>query len=81
MSWHVALPLPGLFLFIMGGMGLPAKPTLEAGRVIVGSVIMCGFFWNLGYAALTYLIMAEIPSQKVRDSTVRIGGMFQVLAT
>ena len=65
----------------MGGMGLPAHPTLEAGKVIVGSVILCGFFWNLGYASLTYLLMAEIPSQRFRDSTVRIGGICQVTTT
>ena len=70
-----------VFLFVMGGEGLPAKPTLEAGKVIVGSVIMCGFFWNLGFAALTYLLMAEIPNQKLRDSTVRIGGLCQVTTT
>lgn len=65
-------------LLIMGGLGVhtPSYPQKSA-IVAMLSLFTVGF--NIGWAALTYVVTTEIPTLRLRDNSQRIASVANVL--
>jgi SP family sugar:H+ symporter-like MFS transporter len=65
-------------LFTMGGLGTITSPSrsVKAGIVAMVSVFNVGF--SLGWAPLSHVVAAEIPTQHLRDMTYALGSCFNI---
>lgn len=66
-------------LFTMGGLGTPDKPSLPMRQGIVAMTTIFGFGFQLGWAPLSHVVAAEIPTQHLRDKTYALGSCFNIL--
>lgn len=66
-------------LFIMGGLGTISNPGMTVNRVVTATVtiFMAGF--SLGWAPLSHVVAAEIPSSRLRDQTYVLGSAFNIV--
>jgi MFS transporter, SP family, sugar:H+ symporter len=58
-------------LLTMGGLGT-ADSSVTAAKGIVAMLLLYSFGWSVGYAPLTYVIAAELPSPYLREYTLRV---------
>lgn len=65
-------------LFTMGGLGTRSNPTraVKSGIVAMVSIFQVGFC--LGWAPLSHVVAAEIPTQRLRDMTYALGSVFNI---
>lgn len=56
----------------MGSLGVHANPGLAERRGIVAMLLIFSFGYSIGWAPLTYLASAEIPSPSMREHTLRL---------
>lgn len=59
-------------LLAMGALGVHANPSLSERRGIVAMLLVFSFGYCVGWAPLTYLIAAEVPSPALREHTLRV---------
>ncbi|KIW46759.1 uncharacterized protein PV06_02403 [Exophiala oligosperma] len=69
---HVSGLLQVGALFAMGALGVHVHDTLPERRGIVAMLLVFSFGYSLGWAPLTYLIAAEVPSLALREHTLRL---------
>lgn len=59
-------------LMAMGALGVHTTTGLAERRGIVAMLLVFSFGYSLGWAPLTYLIAAEVPSPPMRENTLRL---------
>ncbi|EXJ80884.1 hypothetical protein A1O3_07172 [Capronia epimyces CBS 606.96] len=65
-------------LFAMGGLGIDKVPSYSARQGITAMVAIFGAGFCLGWAPLSHLITAEVPSSRLRDQTYALASVFNV---
>ncbi|KAJ8112649.1 hypothetical protein OPT61_g5023 [Boeremia exigua] len=65
-------------LFTMGGLGTQANPSYAAKAGIVSMVTVFTVGFQIGWAPLSHVISAEIPSQRNRDATYALGSICNI---
>ncbi|KAL1611992.1 hypothetical protein SLS60_000215 [Paraconiothyrium brasiliense] len=65
-------------LFVMGGLGTASSPTLGMRIGIVAMLTLYIFSFSLGWAPLSHVVAAEIPTQHLRDKTYALGAVFNI---
>jgi SP family sugar:H+ symporter-like MFS transporter len=56
----------------MGGLGTAHHQTTSIRQGIVGMLLVYSFAWSVGWAPLTYVVSAELPSPPLREKTLLI---------
>lgn len=59
-------------LMTMGALGTADSSDVAAKRGIVAMLVIYSFSWSLGWAPLTYVLGAELPSSPLREMTLQI---------
>ena len=62
----------------MGGLGTVASPSYSIKATIVSMVTVFGVGFQLGWAPLSHVVAAEIPTQRLRDTTYALGSVFNI---
>ncbi|KAK5047097.1 hypothetical protein LTR84_007040 [Exophiala bonariae] len=65
-------------LFTMGGLGTTTPQTKPIGTGIVAMVTLFGVGFSLGWAPLSHVVAAEIPTTRLRDATYALGSIFNI---
>ncbi|TGJ82197.1 hypothetical protein E0Z10_g6576 [Xylaria hypoxylon] len=65
-------------LFSMGGLGTVASPSLSIRTGITTMVTIFGVGFQLGWAPLSHVVAAEIPTTQLRDQTYALGSVFNI---
>ncbi|KAJ5745935.1 hypothetical protein N7520_011117 [Penicillium odoratum] len=68
----VGRSLQTVALMTMGGLGTADSSNVDAKKGIVAMLLLFSFSWSLGWAPLTYVIGAELPSSPLREMTLQI---------
>ncbi|CAH0018366.1 unnamed protein product [Clonostachys rhizophaga] len=73
----------GAFLFILGGMGTLVSSTMNVHErnVIVASLMMFSFFFNLSWAPISYVVVSETAALCVKEKTNLLACVVSVLTT
>lgn len=66
-------------LFVMGALGTPSAPSFSMRQGIVAMTTIFGFGFGLGWAPLSHVVAAEIPTQRLRDKTYALGACFNIV--
>lgn len=66
-------------LVTMGGLGTVASPSFSIKAGIVAMVTIFGVGFQLGWAPLSHVVAAEVPTQHLRDQTYALGSVFNIL--
>ena len=68
-----------LALMAMGGLGTPNTITesMKIGIISMLALMTVGF--SIGWAPLTYVVATEIPALRLRDHTLRVGFVVNVI--
>jgi MFS transporter, SP family, sugar:H+ symporter len=66
-------------LMTMGGLGVPANPSLRAKQGITAMVIIFGAGYQLGWAPLAHVVSAEVPTSRLRDPTYALGSFCNII--
>ncbi|KAJ6119565.1 hypothetical protein N7523_003845 [Penicillium sp. IBT 18751x] len=70
--FSVSSTMQTAFLMTMGGLGTADASNVDAKKGIVAMLLLYSFSWSLGWAPLTYVIGAELPSAPLREMTLQI---------
>ncbi|KAH7385377.1 general substrate transporter [Phaeosphaeria sp. MPI-PUGE-AT-0046c] len=65
-------------LFTMGGLGTIANPSYSEKAGIVAMVTEFSSGFAIGWAPLSHVVAAEIPTQHLRDMTYAVGSVFNI---
>lgn len=63
----------------MGGLGTADAGNESAKQGIVAMLMIFSFSWSLGWAPLTYVIGAELPSSPLREMTLQLAYLMKLL--
>ena len=66
-------------LFTMGGLGTISPQTPAVGKGIVAMLTIFGAGFQLGWAPLSHVVAAEVPTTHLRDATYALGSIFNIL--
>lgn len=66
-------------LFTMGGLGTVSDPSMGINRAVTAMVTIFGAGFALGWAPLSHVVAAEIPSSRLRDQTYALGSFFNIV--
>lgn len=66
-------------LFTMGGLGTVTPQTPAIGKGIVAMLTVFGAGFQLGWAPLSHVVAAEVPTTHLRDATYALGSIFNIL--
>ncbi|KAJ5945675.1 general substrate transporter [Penicillium verhagenii] len=72
MLFHTSSAFQTISLMTMGGLGTADSSNVDAKKGIVAMLLIFSFSWSLGWAPLTYVIGAELPSSPLREMTLQI---------
>ncbi|KAF4443542.1 hypothetical protein F53441_11397 [Fusarium austroafricanum] len=81
---RVPLMVAGAFLqmaslMAMGGLGTVQNPSSSIRSGIVATVTLFGVGFSLGWAPLSHVVAAEIPTTGLRDLTYAVGAVFNIV--
>ncbi|SPO01819.1 related to RGT2 - Sensor of high external glucose concentrations [Cephalotrichum gorgonifer] len=65
-------------LFTMGALGTISSPSPEVKKAITAMVTVFGVGFQLGWAPLSHVVAAEIPTTRLRDLTYAVGSVFNI---
>ncbi|ROW08386.1 hypothetical protein VMCG_03098 [Cytospora schulzeri] len=65
-------------LFTMGALGTVSNPSMAVKEGITAMVTVFAVGFQLGWAPLSHVVAAEIPTTRLRDSTYAIGAIFNI---
>lgn len=65
-------------LMTMGGLGTVSDPSLAIMSGITAMVTVFGVGFQLGWAPLSHVVAAEIPTTRLRDATYAFGAIFNI---
>ncbi|KAF4951908.1 hypothetical protein FGADI_7130 [Fusarium gaditjirri] len=66
-------------LMTMGGLGTVKNPSQSIRPAIVATVTLFGIGFSLGWAPLSHVVAAEIPTTGLRDLTYAVGAVFNTV--
>ncbi|WWD00014.1 hypothetical protein V866_006922 [Kwoniella sp. B9012] len=66
------------FLIVMASLGTFKRQTNQSKSVIVAMTSLNGLAFAVAWAPLNYIISSELPAQKLRDKTQRVGSWVNV---
>jgi len=66
-------------LFTMGSLGTVTPQTQATGTGIVAMLTIFGAGFQLGWAPLSHVVAAEIPTTRLRDVTYALGSLFNIV--
>ncbi|OLN95876.1 Hexose transporter HXT15 [Colletotrichum chlorophyti] len=66
-------------LMTMGGLGTVENPSYGIRSGIVATVTLFGMGFSLGWAPLSHVVAAEIPTTGLRDFTYALGSVFNIV--
>jgi sugar porter (SP) family MFS transporter len=69
------------FLFVLGGLGTIAVPNDTQKSGIVACVMMFNVTFAMSWAPLSYVVIAEIPTARLREKTVSLSTSLSVIWT
>ncbi|KAI0019703.1 general substrate transporter [Xylariomycetidae sp. FL0641] len=75
--------LMGAWLFVLGGMStIPADNFNENEKgLMVASIMMFSFFYNLSWAPCSFIIVSEVATQRLKEKTNLLACVVSVLTT
>lgn len=62
----------------MGSLGTVSRPSYSIRAAIVSMVTVFGVGFQTGWAPLSHVVTAEIPTQRLRDTTYALGSVFNI---
>lgn len=65
-------------LYIMGGLGTRENPSFPVRQAITAMVSLFGIGFTLGWAPLSHVVTAEIPTTRLRDVTYATASIFNI---
>ena len=63
----------------MGGLGTVSDPSMGIKNAITAMVTIFGVGFQLGWAPLSHVVAAEIPTTRLRDQTYAMGAVFNIV--
>ncbi|KAH7180702.1 hypothetical protein DER46DRAFT_631456 [Fusarium sp. MPI-SDFR-AT-0072] len=66
-------------LMTMGGLGTVKNPSQSIRSAIAATVTLFGIGFSLGWAPLSHVVAAEIPTTGLRDLTYSVGAVFNIV--
>lgn len=63
----------------MGGLGTASPVTSEMKIGIVSMIAVMAFGFSIGWGPLTYVVSTELPALRLRDKTLRVGFVVNVV--
>lgn len=66
-------------LMTMGGLGTVSNPSKAIASGITAMVTVFGVGFQLGWAPLSHVVAAEIPTNRLRDATYAFGAVFNIV--
>ncbi|KAI8942759.1 hypothetical protein NX059_000803 [Plenodomus lindquistii] len=75
----VGAAIQTISLVTMGALGTPSNITYNHKVGIVSMLALMGFGFSIGWAPLCYVVTTELPALKLRDDTLRLGFLVNVL--
>ena len=60
-------------LFTMAGLGIKEPVSVPREKGIIALIIIFSSFFSSGWGPLTYVVVTEITSPRLRDHTSRLG--------
>ncbi|KAF4339615.1 RGT2-Sensor of high external glucose concentration [Fusarium beomiforme] len=81
---RVPLTIAGAFLqtaslMTMDGLGTIKNPSQSVRSAVVATVTLFGIGFSLGWAPLSHVVAAEIPTTGLRDLTYAVGAVFNIV--
>ncbi|KAF4995849.1 hypothetical protein FDECE_12663 [Fusarium decemcellulare] len=75
--------LMGAFLFILGGVGTVNMDTINQHEkeLMVASVMLFQFFYNLSWAPCSYVVLSETAALRLKEKTNLLSSVISVLTT
>lgn len=67
-----------IFLFTLGGLGTPAVPSFQIKQAITAMVTLFGCAFSFGWAPLSHVVAAEVPTSRLRDPTYALASIFNI---
>ena len=77
--WMFGSALLCISLIIMGGLGVPQPTTSSLASGIVAMMLIFQLFYVATIGPLYYTMIAEIPASRLRDKTVRLGAIVNIV--
>lgn len=69
----------GVALMVMGGLGVPQPTTHPLASGIVATMLIFQFVYVATLGPLYYTLIAELPASRLRDKSVRIGAITNIV--
>ena len=63
----------------MGGLGTASSITDQMKAGIVSMLAIVNFGFSIAWAPLTYVVSTELPALRLRDMTLRVGFVVNVM--
>ncbi|KEZ42096.1 hypothetical protein SAPIO_CDS6332 [Scedosporium apiospermum] len=73
--------LMALWLFILGGMGSSSNINSAGKGLVVASVMLFQFFFNLSWAPSSYVVLSEAAASRLKEKTNLLASVISVLTT
>lgn len=70
-----------IFLFILGGLSTASNPSEAARHMSVASVMLFGAGYNISWAPVSYIVVSEAASTRVKEKTNLLACVISVLTT
>ncbi|OZJ02724.1 hypothetical protein BZG36_05103, partial [Bifiguratus adelaidae] len=70
-----------LWLFVLGGIGIIPHPNQVQKNVLVAANMLFGKSYDMSWAPLSYVIMGEVASNRLREKTVNLATSVSVIIT
>jgi SP family sugar:H+ symporter-like MFS transporter len=78
--WMIGTGMQSVCLFIIGGIGTMVVKTTAATNTIVAFSTLNDIFFSGFLAPTNYMITGEMPEQKLRDKTQRVGSWVNIFS-
>ena len=69
----------GVALMVMGGLGVPQPTTKPLASGIVATMLIFQLVYVATLGPLYYTLIAELPATRLRDKSVRIGAITNIV--
>jgi MFS transporter, SP family, sugar:H+ symporter len=78
---HIGSLMITLWLFVLGAMGSIAHPNEVQKNVMVAANMLFGKAYGMSWAPLSYVVMGEVASGRMREKTVNLATSVSVILT
>ncbi|KAM5346003.1 hypothetical protein ACJ41O_011864 [Fusarium nematophilum] len=84
MTWQILLvggTLMGVFLIIIGAIASVPSPSQATQNTMVATLMLFGGMFSLSWAPISYVVMGECSSARVKETTSLLAGSSSVITT